>query len=476
MHHRLLGGLAGSADMDLMREVEGWLSEFRDVFRRRRTFDWFVLCMWAFLLQLDGAGLTSVVRYFGLAAGEYYNLLHFFHSSAFQVQALCARWVELLGRRAPLLLFGGRPVYIVDGLVAAKAGKKMPGVKMLHQASEDNNKPEFVMGHFWGALSALVHVGSRFFAVPMRLSIQDGLKASPSQKVTHITRMHQLVTATATREGTVLADCQYICRSFLEALLQAGFQVIGRVRLNTVAFEQAPQEEKRKRGRPKKYGKKVVLEPLFARRKSFQCVEAELYGKRQQFRLHEVVLYWQTRLVKFVLTIDAKGRKAIFLSTNIELEATTIVEAYGWRFKIEVSFRALVEKVLAFCYRFWMKAMARRKQGDGDLYLHRAGERVRKQVARKVEAYERFVNLAAMGLGLLQMLSLKYAEQVWTRLPLWFRTLRREAGPSEGIVQAVLQAEVYRFFGSNEQGSLLKEILAGRASLKLPPHPLKLAG
>jgi hypothetical protein len=188
-----------------------------------------------------------------------------------------------------------------------------------------------------------------------------------------------------------------------------------------------------------------------------------------------VVLYWQTRLVKFVLSVDDKGRKAIFLSTRTALSAEAIVVAYGWRFKIEVGFRALVERMFAFCYRFWMKAMEKRKRGDGDQYLHRAGEHYRAQVARKLEAYERFVNMAAIGLGLLQMLSLRYADQVWDRLPLWFRTLRKEAGPSEHIVRATLQAEVDRIFASNDPASLLAKILATRSRAPLPPHPLKWA-
>lgn len=65
-----------------------------------------------------------IVRHFGLASSEYPCLLNFFHSSAFSVQALCARWVELIGQRAPLLLLGGRPVYVADGFVSDKAGKK----------------------------------------------------------------------------------------------------------------------------------------------------------------------------------------------------------------------------------------------------------------------------------------------------------------------------------------------------------------
>jgi hypothetical protein len=127
--------------MELVREVDLWLSKFRAVFRRQATFGWFALSVWALLLRSDGSGLTSVIRYFGLAA------------------------------------------------------------------SED----------------------------------------------THITRLHQWVTSTTRVVGTVLADCQYACRSFMEGLLCAGFHLIARVRLNTVAFKPAPPPRQRKRGWPKKY-------------------------------------------------------------------------------------------------------------------------------------------------------------------------------------------------------------------------------
>jgi hypothetical protein len=53
----------------------------------------------------------------------------------------------------------------------------------------------------------------------------------------------------------------------------------------------------------------VVLRKLFARKTLFQQGEVKLYGRRQQALLHERVLYWQTHRVKFVVTIDEKGRK-----------------------------------------------------------------------------------------------------------------------------------------------------------------------
>jgi hypothetical protein len=43
-------------------------------------------------------------------------------------------------------------------------GKKMPGVKLLHQQSESNTKPEYIMGHSLQAIGLVVH--RRYAHVP----------------------------------------------------------------------------------------------------------------------------------------------------------------------------------------------------------------------------------------------------------------------------------------------------------------------
>ena len=54
-----------------------------------------------------------------------------------------------------ILRVNGRPVLIGDGIKVAKAGRKMPGVKKLHQQSESNTKPEYIFGHSCQAIAIL---------------------------------------------------------------------------------------------------------------------------------------------------------------------------------------------------------------------------------------------------------------------------------------------------------------------------------
>lgn len=50
----------------------------------------------------------------------------------------------------------GRLVLVGDGIKIGKQGRKMPAVKSLHQESESNTKPKYIMGHSLQAFAVLV--------------------------------------------------------------------------------------------------------------------------------------------------------------------------------------------------------------------------------------------------------------------------------------------------------------------------------
>src|ERR1017187_625266 len=86
-------------------------------------------------------------RYVTLKPLFYDRLLDHFHSAAVKPDALAALWARLVLKLFPApVRVNGRLVLVGDGIKAAKRGKKMPGVKLLHQQS-DSNKAEYIMGH-----------------------------------------------------------------------------------------------------------------------------------------------------------------------------------------------------------------------------------------------------------------------------------------------------------------------------------------
>jgi len=463
--------------MQMVLFVEKIIESFRPVFRYKATFEWFVVVLWALILRMDVAGVTSIVRCMGLHPDHYLCLLHFFHSSAFSVVQLCEAWFQIVRQVGQPICLKGLPLYLVDGIKVGKAGKRMPGVKLLHQESEDNTKPEYIMGHFWGAISMLVHAPTHVFSIPLRFQIQDGLKRSPAEVATLIDKMGTLVTQTInTAVGIVIGDAYYSTVGFLTTLCAANLHYIGRIKISTVAYHPLPEQSvPRPVGRPRKHGEKVKLRRLFKQPRLFKEALVPLYDDVKLIRYYSIDLIWNGLYVRFVLSIFPDGKESIFISTNRELDAEQVLYAYSLRQKIEVSFKSMVQVLCAFFYHFWMKAMPKLKRRSGDQYLHRAGEEFRKQVFRKIEAYERFVNISAIALGTLQLLAIQFHSHIWERFPVWLRTLPKHGCPSENVVRLTLQHELHEIFLQSNDSTLLEKILATKKRSTYPAHPYKIA-
>ncbi|MHB0883935.1 hypothetical protein ACYCSE_05315 [Paenibacillus sp. SEL1] len=74
---------------------------------------------------------------------------HSFRSSAWSLPSLRQMWLQVVRRSAPLLVIQECVVLVGDGMKEAnKEGRRMPGVKKLHQKSENVSKGEYIFGHF----------------------------------------------------------------------------------------------------------------------------------------------------------------------------------------------------------------------------------------------------------------------------------------------------------------------------------------
>ena len=465
--------------MVLVPAVESMVRRFRPALSRQAAFEWFVLVLFAMLLRLDLAGVTSFVRVLGLSPLEYRNLLHFFHSTATSARELSRIWLDIAREQAPLVKLRGRLVAILDSIKVAKEGRKMPGVKWQHQESENNTKPEFIRGHYWGALALLMQKGAQFFGLPIRLQIQDGIKRSPSEKLSLVDKMASMIGETLTVLTYLVGDAYFVSRSFILAVVLQGHHFIGRVRSTSVGYTPAPEPTsgKRRRGRPRTKGEKIVLRELFEDPDLFSLADARVYVELREVRYFVIDLFWNRLpfLVRFVLTIYANGARRIFLSTDTHLIAEEIISAYSWRFKIEVSFKVMVRLIGAFAYHFWLKIMKPAGRKAKDLYLHRASPALRQVVARKIEAYERFVTVAAIALGILQLLALRHAAFIRNLFPIWLRTYPKSSYPTELVARSAIQQELYTIPRRSRASLLLSKILGAKRRARSAPQCLRIS-
>jgi hypothetical protein len=170
-----------------------WLNvvwQLKPAFARLRTFLWFVICLIGITIRPDRLGVTSIVRAIGLKEHCYDRILDFFHSSAMNITTVTRLWVEIVLSIFPgNLKVNGRIIIVGDGIKIPKEGKKMPGVKSLHQESESNTKSEYIMGHSCQAVAVLVGALKSVFAVPLASRIHEGIVYSNRDKRTLIDKI-----------------------------------------------------------------------------------------------------------------------------------------------------------------------------------------------------------------------------------------------------------------------------------------------
>ncbi|MCU0553080.1 MAG: hypothetical protein MUC48_27435 [Leptolyngbya sp. Prado105] len=78
----------------------------------------------------------------------------------------------------------------------------------------------------------------------------------------------------------------------------------------------------------------------------------------------------------------------------------------------------------------------------------------------KIEAFERFVNLNEIGLGVIQSLAIEFSQTIWSNFPRWFRTLPEHGYPTEQIVRITLQHLQPMIFARSRPTLLLPQLLA----------------
>ena len=445
--------------------------QLRPAFHRTRTFLWFALALLATSVRTDQLGVTSLVRALGLREGCYDRLLDFFHSRALDLEGLTRQWVKLvLGVLRPFLhTVQGRLLLVADGLKAPKTGRKMPAVKKLHQESDNNTKPEFIFGHSCQAVAVIARAASSFLAIPLACRIHEGVVFTNRDHRSLLDKLILLIHSLGIElPFYLIADTYYAAANIIQPLLAAGQHLVAAVRSNAVAYAAPPAPTSARRGRPRRYGKKIQLKTLFAELNAFTTASSPIYGEKNvQLRYRVVDLIWRPvgRLVRFVLVIHpVRGRKML-LATDLSLSGLQIIEMFGIRFKIEVSFKQAIYTLGTYAYHFWMRAMTPRPRRTGNQYLHRKSPRYRQQVRRKLAAYHAHIQTGLIAQGLLQALAVLCPAVVWKQFGSWLRTVRPGLVPSEFVVALALRHSLPEFLADSPQDHALALFIRQRFDL-----------
>ena len=452
------------------------LHTFRKVFTRHATWLTFCVVVLGFLGSTQIDGVSSLCRFWHLDTPGYLALLHFFRSSAWSLTGLLSCWWAFVWSQQQTVMVEGQAVLIGDHTLVAKDGRRMPGVVTLHQESETQSKPNYFRGHFWGAIGLLIGTVAQPFCVPLSLRLHQGFRhlrqpdSAEKNPETSATRLVQMALDFAVNRGQpciLVLDAFFAVAAVFKladsvwsvACKAPLLTILVRAKKNYTAYFPAERPEHRGPGRPPTYGDKVKLYEVFDHRHLFEHAPCQVYGALEDVSYLALNLLWKPTggFIRFIFALTSRG-PIVLMCSDLKMPPVTAIELYCLRVRIETLFAMLKHLIGAFRYHFWSKRLPRHsRKPKKNQHLKQPTKEDVKQVQSCWEGCERFAMLAAIALGLLQLIALKFSPQVWERFQTFLRTRSRQI-PSERTVKDVVAHLVLEDFLSVAPSATMQEI------------------
>jgi hypothetical protein len=408
----------------MVKFLEDFFIAMRPAFSRKAAYSWFVVVFVGFIMRNDTFGVTSIVRALSLPASSYPCLLHFFHSSAWTGDVFLQCWRQWLTKQKAFYPVGERLVFIGDHTKAPKDGRKIPQVTTLHQNSETSSKPSFFRGHHWACIGLLYEAKTKFFSIPLWAEIHhDGLSET-------------LTTRIVAKAGDIASSMKSPALLVLDAFFAVGpvFQtaakfsgnlhVLTRAKKNAVAYQDAPKIRKAKRGRPRKYGKKLRLIELFDKwADKFETEKTTVYGNAQSIRSLTLDLIWKPikRKMRFILLETSHGR-IILMTSDFSMSAKQACELYCHRVTIETVFYMLKNILGGMEYHFWSQYLTPSSRRPTKNKKEKQKTSKPEKTQNTFDAIQKFLLVQLVVLGTIQLISALFSKQIFAEANCWLRT------------------------------------------------------
>ena len=240
-----------------------------------------------------------------------------------------------------------------DDSTYGKSGKKIEGAATHFDHAAKQNSSKYLWGHCRVVTGILSMVKGRWAFLPL---LQDNFipkkqlkKGNGKTKIElAIEHIQQIAEDFKNREILLTCDSWFGVKTLVEAVCdtsrEKSIHILSRLRINSSLCELTEGKSKG-RGRPKKYGKKIVsVSALAAALKSgAKSAKIFMYSNDRDVQYSETIVMSKAlkREIKIIFVYRKNGFVFPIFTTDLELSGEKAIEYYAARWKIEAGFKEL---------------------------------------------------------------------------------------------------------------------------------------
>jgi hypothetical protein len=277
----------------------------------------------------------------------------FIGSLAPKIENIAAALFEIMIRR--IYKNTNTVLVAIDDSPTPRYGPKAMGAGIHRNLTPMPDGRKFVYGHLWVTLSAIAR-HKTFGTIGWPLLARMYIKANDVQTVALSFNSKTEPAAELAKwayEGCknlgkqlwIVTDGGFTRASFLKSVIEIGAVMVTRLRKDAVLYAEPKPPRKRKRGRPRKYGKRIKLAHCVNNPEGRFTIQPILYGKQEtkNVKLFKALYKPAGCLVQVFLVRESPDCFRAFMGTDLTASAIAILEAVADRYAMEQNFCDLKE-------------------------------------------------------------------------------------------------------------------------------------
>jgi hypothetical protein len=327
-----------------------YLTMFRQHFSKP-SYDYFMAYVWAMMITESRKTITNIAHACFFLDKHISDFERFLSQYVWNMNLTSKTMVNiLLSALTEKLFVCGSILAVIDTTYSAKSSKKMIGIQKWKEHSSNPDRGEHIIGHHWAIAGLISRFNDRFLCWPIITRMISG-KKNPSHYVSTPKGLRpetfwDSVIAVAVQTKNLInipmrlvVDAYFANASFINPLLSQGIHVITRWRKDGIGWDDP--EPYCGRGRPRKHGTHWKLANLIKSLPS-QTITVNIYGKITTM-VAVTRDMWLRDIQKKVRVVVVEGIREpiIFISTDLTLLASEIIQVYSSRFSVEIAIREL---------------------------------------------------------------------------------------------------------------------------------------